>query len=950
MSGTAYLLCLVALVSASAHAQTYLYVPDVMIQNLSYEGLVLSETFRNDPYMVRLAGGMAADVHESAIIPAGSNHAIFAIHPRELGNHTISAILPDGEPVSASYVVYPDTRQLRLDIVTPQGDHIRTTTPDVPLFLFLTDQAGKPATHAGDVIVSLSGPESVSMPDKATIQAGTSRVYVPAQIRGSGIIYASAPEISGDRAAVEMTPPNVSVHVGIAPNPAPPGMPLSYFVWLQRDGTLYEFDTPLEIYVTSSDPAVAGTRPAAMPGPIHRDVMHDSIHKGVLYAGPGIDDHRGNGRTATITVSIPGVGSGSDRVRIGPDTGDMPQATEVLRGCITSAQDTIWSGKCRDAIEAFVATGGRISGGHGWDPRTLYLGDDSGALPGLAAALRIAKSDKAPDTVRLWSFPDMPSDTYHVAAGFYYTAGGMMPGMPVRPAELARLGFTHGFAGIDVNTTTDIIQTHAALNVTVFGDHISGDTARLEGPAVSPLEVRLQAVPAGGPAAQNGHTLLAMMHTADDNGYMTRMHPDIRLESYGGVTIDKTDTVGDAVAVYGTIHGTPGGLQAHMPGHELRMLPVQMRDDAAGIHLWVPDRVHVSEEFPVAVHSIDTDGVPMSRIYDASYVSDTVSVAPLYRMISDRPDAGVSAVWQSHAHHRTLESFHNPIDGVSVVPGPTRINLGDEITLSVFVTAPGAATEVWGVAGMHQTKEGTYAGRPQEPGNYTVTVQVSGSGWEDHIEDVSYVVDHFVSLSYDISSDDDIPLPFHISLEPSYDETSQAITPGTDALIKPGVYTISTPYSTALGANSYILSGIRINDHTHEPAERITVSVDDDTAVSVSYDRIVHIDAMPDDIGAPDVSGTGPHRLYQEVRLYAPVYHTWGGLLWHHPVVWEGILTEYQMSSDRTEVWFAADRNTDARVIYDTSYVVPLIVAAMAAASPAILFRDRITRLWVCRA
>ena len=169
-------------------------------------------------------------------------------------------------------------------------------------------------------------------------------------------------------------------------------------------------------------------------------------------------------------------------------------------------------------------------------------------------------------------------------------------------------------------------------------------------------------------------------------------------------------------------------------------------------------------------------------------------------------------------------------------------------------------------------------------------------------------------------------------------------------MIKPGVYTISTPYSTTLGANSYILSGIRINGHAHQPAERITVSVDNDTAVSVSYDRIVHIDAMPYDMEAPDVSGIGPHRLHQEVRLYAPIYHTWGGLLWHHPVIWEGILTEYQVSSDRTEVRFAADRNVDARVTYGTSYAVPLIVAAIAAASPAILFRDRIMRLWDYRA
>ena len=949
MSQVAYLLCLVVLLPVSAYAQTYLYVPDIMIQNLSYEGLILSETIRDDPYMVRLAGGTASDMDESVVIPAGSNHAIFSIHPRNLGNQTISAILPDAKPVSASYTVYPDMKESRIDIVTPQGDHIRTTTQNVPLFLYLTDHTGTPMTHPEDVIVSLSGPESVSMPETVTIQSGTSQVYVQAKVRGSGIIYASAPGMPGDHTTVQMMMPNVSVRVGVAPNPAPPGMPLSYFVWLQKGDILYEPDTPLDIYVTSSNPAVASTRPAAMPGPIYRDVMHHSIHQGVLYAGSGVDDHRGNGRTATITVSIPDMGSGSETVRIGPDTGKMGQVMSILQECMVSVQDTIWAGRCRDTIEAFAAMGGRISGGFGWDPRTLYLGDGTGELPGLAAALRVAKSDKAPDTVRLWSFPDIPSDTYHVAAGFYYTAGGMIHGMPVRPAELARLGFTHGFADIDINTTTDIIQTHAALNVTVFGDHISGDTAHLQGPAASPLEVGLQAMPAGASEPPNGHILLAMMYAIDSDRYMTALPPDMHLESYGGVTIDRIDTLGDAVAIYGAIHDTPGGLQAHIPGYEHRTLPLRIQDGVAGIYLWVPDRVHVSEEFPVAVHSIDTDGVPISRIYDTSYVSDTVSAAPLYRMIADAPDASVATVWQSHADYRTLEGFHNAIEEVSVVPGPTRINLGDEITVSVYVSAPGATTEILGVEGMHHAGEGTYTGRPQEPGNYDVTVRVSGEGWKDYVEVVPYVVDHFVSVSYQISSDDDIPLPFQMSMESAYDETSQAMTPGTDTLIKPGVYTISAPYSINLGANSYMLDDIQINGHIYEPAERITISIDNDTAISVSYDRIVHIDAMPDASEAPDVSGVGPHRLHQKVHLYAPVYHSWGGILWHQPVIWEGILSEYQMSDDRTEVWFVADRNVEVMVIYGTSYAVPLIVAAIAAASPAILFRDRIMRLWVYR-
>ena len=971
---------------ASADAALHLYVPDMMMAGEPYEGMILLDSPPPRPYPVLLASGSGAAVPEVVIVAAGMNHAIFPVRPGTAGPYTIAAVPPDGAAVSAGYEVFPGEGR-RLAVVAPALSEgtLRTAARDTPLLIYLTDHLGRPAPSPGDTAISLDAPPTIRVPaGPLVIPANRTHTLAMISIHGSGPVHASSPGMPGDTLQVVMVDDPVTVRVGVAPDPAPAGTAVPYFVWLERGGRPYDPgpDAIHDVYVSTSSPAVADLRPAGRPGDaIHHQHMSGGLLRGTLYTGPAPTpgDLRGSPSRATITASIPGVGSGSAVVSIGAQPEEsLPEVAAVVRQCLgeggggTAARP----GGCAAALRIFAMMNGRVAAGSGQDPGTIYL-EDAGhaAVQGVREAVRAAGTEGPADTIRLWAFPDGPSGKIWMVAGFYMTVPGVPEAAaPARPAGPVRMtlpdgsapgagGYPGGYPAGHPPVLVIPLEVRGSINATLAGRGLEPSSIHLEGPGGHlGIQAALSVAPRG--AIRDG--ILGMVWVEDAaSGHLVEAGAArhlVEVSGYGGASVEAVAWRGPAAGIIlGSWDGpVPGGVQARMVGSApIRQEIVPHDDDGgddggvSGIRLWAPGRVHVSEEFPVAVHAVDADGRPVSRIDGAALVSDAATTVPGGRMVAGPDGGGISAVWGGHSDRLGLEAFLNPAGGDIRVAhsGEGRVRLGGNITVTVAGVAPPAGTASVSISGTLDFDgppgAGTHTARPGSPGNHSATVTVSRPGWEDHTRTIHWEVDHLVEVSYTADSDDGVSVPFTVTLEePSGEGPPHRLVPGAATLVSPGAYIARIEERPSLGGQAYRLSGVDVSGKPYGAAPRLAVTILDDTAISSSYERVVLVEAAVSGAAAGAavrIEGTGAYRFGEPVLLEAPRVPEWMGLVWLVPESWEGLPGGSTLSGDGGTAGFAALRSVDVTVAYGRSYTVLVLAMAAGAAAPILLFRSALT-------
>ena len=962
--------------SAPAEAALHLYVPDVMMAGEPYEGMVLLDGPPAGPYPVLLASGAGAAVPEMVAIAAGMNHATFPIWPGTAGPHTITAVPPDGAAITSKYEVFPGEGR-RLMVVAPAISEgtLRTAARDVPLLIYLVDHLGRPAASAGDTTISLDAPPTVRVPAGPLVMpAGRTHILAMISVHGSGPVHASSPGMPGDTLRVVMVDDPVTVRVGVAPDPAPAGTTVSYFVWLERGGRPYDPgpDVIHDVYVSTSSPAVADPYPAGRPDDaIHHEYMRGGLLRGTLYTGPppSPDDLRGSPSRATITASVPGVGSGSATISIGAQPGkSLPEVAAAVQQCLEEDGGTAArQGGCAAALRIFTMMNGRVAAGSGQDPGTIYLGDAGHvAIQGFRTAIRAAGTEGPADAIRLWAFPDGPSGTAWVVAGFYLTIPDIPEAAaPARPAGPVRMtlsdGSVPGTLGYPAGHPPVLVvpvEVRGSLNATLAGRGLEPSSIHLEGPGDHLGQVvALSAVP----RMAAGDGVLGMVWVEDAvSGHLVEAGAArhlLEVSGYGGVSVEAVAWRGPAAGIIlGSWDGLiAGGIQARMAGSAPVRQDIIPHDGGGdgdgsdgtvpGIHLWAPGRVHISEEFPVVVHAVDMDGRPVSRIDGAALVSNAATTVPGGRMVAWLDGGGVSAVWGGHSDRVDLQAFLNPAgDDIRVAhTGDGRVRLGENITIRV--SAPPAGTASVSISGTLDFDGppggGAYTARPGSPGDHTATVTISRPGWEDHTRTLHWEVDHLVEVSYTAGADDGVSVPFGVTLEESSGEgPSHRLVPGAATLVSPGAYIARIEERPSLGGQAYRLSGVDVSGEPSGAAPRLAVTIREDAAISSSYERVVLVEAAVSGASAARIEGTGAYRFGEMVRLEAPRIPEWLGLVWLVPVSWEGLPGGAALSGDGGTAEFAALRSVDVTVAYERSYTVLILMMAAGAATPSLLFRS----------
>ena len=916
-----------------------LYVPPLMIQGIEYEGMILLREPASHRYDIRLASDGDITLPEGVSVGAGRNHGIFPIYPAGMGDFEVSAVSPDGSAVRAATKIFENPDSARLSIILP---NVSTRIPDIPALLYYTDGLGNPLRAEEDIPVQVALPPSITSNSEATIPKGKYHDIVDLSVYGTGSVRAALPGAPWQDHAITKHHDNTRVRVGLAPNPAPAGSVVSYFVWIERDGTLYLPPAPIDVYVTSDDPEVAGPHPGLSHSMHHQKAKDDILH-GFLYTAPasGPDDLRLPHDDARITVSVPGIGSDTAVLNVGPQP---PEAKSVimdaLSGCVLE-NSLIHEGRCGRLLQVFAMVGGQageISGDH----TTQRM-------------LRAAAIQPHPDSTKMWAFPDIAHDYRWLVAGFYHTIPDTDVTIPTPAPDSVYLALSEGEgrpALLEphrmIGPLQALLDSPGMVDATLSGPGFAEGRMRIEGPP--PIPGRLHVEPLPSPQHMRDAPL-ALVSILDWDGHIVR--PDSRMDDIiitgsGGIRPEYTTWRGGAAIIHGDRDGD-GSLHARMDPYAPHSVQISGSGLASGIHLWMPDSVHVSEEFPIVLHGTDHSGVPLFRIYDSHVSSTFASAAPLSRMVAERaperddqgaPGGRVAALWHSMADWQEVYPFYNTMGPARIEYEHGTIPLGQNITVRIVPPVEGARVTIQGSIPYTQDGE-RYTAHPSRSGTYHSNITLSRPGWESAHYSIQHTVDQHVHVWYDAHSGAGSPPAHQISL--SLGDSRRDIHSGTGAALPPGAYLLHAPSAIPSDREgvSYRLQEIRVDGSSRGALPDVTIQANGDTRIESFYQRMVLIRAGVEGGHAGLVEGAGLYPHGHAVTVRAESAPQWWGLVWSVPEEWSGLPRDAVRLGEGAAS-FEADEPAIITIRYEESYGVLVAAAAAAASAPPVIFRDRL--------
>ena len=932
----------------TSHGQEFgeisLHVPPTMIQNIEYEGMILLKEPATTPYTILLASDGHANVPYDITIPPGYNHAIFPIHPTEPGDAAISAIPPNGDAVRTYGKVFENKNSTKLHMIPP---HNSIRIQNIPIIIYHTDQLGNRVIVPHDTTITISASPSIQVRPEITIPKGHDHTILDATIHDTGTIKASAPNVIHDTITISKHPDAVNVRIGMAPNPAPPGEAISYFVWIEQNGIPHILAAPHDTYIITDDPQVAGPYPGTNNDIYRTEIDGDMLH-GFIYtaetAGP--DEMRPRQDVARITASVPGIGSDTAILHVGAQPPDAKQlVANALRECV-SQNSTIFAGHCGHLLKTFAVLGGQ-----------------AGEISGNSAvqrALRSASIQPHPDTTKLWAFPDTPYHRIWLVAGFYHSVHKTDITIPTTPPDTVHITLSDDtqtlpeymkpYKGIGPIQTQ--IKTPGPFDITLSGPGFVEGRLTINGPPHIFGYTHITPVP----ASHNTTGILGMISILDADGHAIQPGAyvsNLTTKTQGNIHIHDIKWHNDTAIIHGTNTGA-GTIRALMPPFEPHTTQVSHVNHISGISVWMPDTVHISEEFPVTVHAIDSQNSPVFRIYDAVFSSTFASISPHSRMIADHTpnphkDTGtVAALWRGMADWHDIQTFQNDniIQDIRIESGQYTIPLGQNITIQITAPTDDADINIHGDFPYHR-HNGTYTAQPTAPGTYTSNITISRPGWDTHFHQIQHKINHDIPVQYVSSADSGAPPSHIISLNLA--DVRHDIHPGTTTMIPPGTYTVHIPHQLFhidSDEITYKLSNVIIDDHNYIGAEpSATLHINNKTKIKSTYDKTIYVHVtgnIPPNRNDIDMPGSGQYAYNDTVQLHAESISEWWGLIWLVPKTWES-LPHNAIHHDTDSVSFRALEPADITIHYEYSYFVLIVIFAMASSAPPIIFRDRIT-------
>ena len=325
------------------------------------------------------------------------------------------------------------------------------------------------------------------------------------------------------------------------------------------------------------------------------------------------------------------------------------------------------------------------------------------------------------------------------------------------------------------------------------------------------------------PIVIGDHGDIAMVFLTDDDGNVVDFSSVIRGDVTAHIS-QESDTIGNLtenLPIWGSVGIVQGEytkddatIFAHIPGfsaNPTRMSPTEI--PSRGIELWMPETVHVTEKFPITVHDVDAGGAPLGIPENIRITSQLVNVderdGQRFATIGFTGEIDVIVVSEDgYLDSGVTETFVNNATAVSIDPivDFDDIRVGDDIIFDILTgTIVEPMVRFVGELDFMQDERGQYVAVPTEPGTYDVKVRLIGDGSVPYEESHEFVVREFVRLTYDVITDDGVPIDAPMvftdaQAEENKTATSYTLRDGSEIdNVKLSLYGVTIPESVDLG-------------------------------------------------------------------------------------------------------------------------------------------------------
>lgn len=807
---------------AFAEVDSYLWIPKETITGEEYEGLIVANQTSNGGKIAILSSSdpSVLKVPKSISVKPYSNHGVFPITPIKEGRADVFAVI-DGKIITASTTVHSSSRQAEsLKILFPTN----TTKAQTMLgYVISTDASGSPAPVSDDTIVRLatSTPLLKTSPSEITIPKGTYSARFITETRGSGKVFASSDSLSISETEIMKAQDSVTVRLESAPNIMMENSVGYFFVWLEKNGMPYKPPYVVHAFLTSNNPdSVRLAKSQVGADSVQQVPIVDGVGTGYLYSGI-----RG---TAIISVNVDGIGHAETSVVVGSVILD-----EGMNYVESDPNDKIASIENQKPNVAFV-----------W----IYPDKTDQSAYGVIALYNTNYTEKTTTQVsqngtaikvssKMNAVRPVPLDGTTISLGS--RSGLKIPQMLV---------LTQSSQPIIKN---GLVSNHAVLfeaNAQIQGNY----TVTASGPGLKSFESHLLMTPASHdaykiairPIPTEGSGELAIISIVDESGSLI----DAQKSFSGplGISVisgkNKTDlkiSSSNSATYSGKIDG-PTTIMVSAHGLDPEEKTIAPSGIAASVILDLPPTVHIDESFPIAVHELDSLGMPIKKIENGglSY-TDGVVLGDNRLSVSQIGTEEVAAVNNVGASSKSVESFANKIY-LTISPNGTTDRIGKSFEILLHSSVDEPQILISSSAPYKKKDNMTYVVTPNFEGTGTITFTASKNGFELATRTFSFSAEKFVMLGIDAVATDgkhlNIQMPTHLG------NSSNTIVTPFNAETRPAFLRTEFPIDFVQGSDGYRLKSLSYAGQDTADAFIANLFLDKDTEIVASYERMVHID------------------------------------------------------------------------------------------------------------
>lgn len=879
-----------------------LYIPDKMLAGETYQGIVILHEPAIQDVTVYLSGTdpRTLDVPYMVHIAQNENHGIFDMETKSPGLAEVHASYGGDVAIAGGTIFSRSSQPQSIDLILP-GD--RTAASDLTGIILLLDGNDRPSPARSDTQIRLVASGMITVPGMVTIREGDTTIPFDFTVRGTGGISASSAGLTGDSEEITMTRHDVKVKLAVAPNVILPGGTAQYFIWLERDEMPYNPPHAIRGELQTSDTGVirfSEGRPA-----IHQAqtgiVLRDGMARGVLYAGGGESHRYGPSPDDNITlyadlhVMIPGYGHAESGVIVG--TALLKAGNHKLHrnGTAATPGDTIEAG--------------------------------------------------APNRILFWVYPNHTGGTAYATVGFYrgtgvtetipeyYTNGTTIERhveyerlVPARAEHLAF--YIAGDRSMLYEPNHVIIPSRhtnaATFPITAYREGSyeivaagagSTDTAGLVVAAPHETKYRVQA--RNLPAIPDTLQPLYMVTITDDTGTILDVYeefsgPRTIRAAFSDDTIQYA-TLGPANTglMYGMIRGQTGTVMTleGAPGAQAPVLDDIIPAGApVSIELDAPRTVHTGEGFPVAIHRVDSSGIPVYRVSPEDIEASGFDIRDGLAVIHDTGSVLFGVISRAGgAVQAQAESFLNNLNLEAEVPGIVPAGLPFLVRASSPVQDVSYTLESpWPY---HTLGNGTFEVTPGGNGTADLMIRASMEGFAPDNLTVRVSSQMSIPLDIDATSLAGERLAIQYTMNGSL-----YTTPYSTILYDPQRLKFEFPEYLSLGNSGYGLVGTEYTGARLTGPDTIEILADDSrTIVTALYERQIQIFVTGGSGGGIYPHGT-PVTVSAEPGVIVPY------VIPERFVRWEGAPGEPE------SFVMTADRNAQIVAIFEPDYTIMMLL------------------------